>query len=204
MGERNTKQQGELKQLTPRQQRFVEEYLCDLNGTQAAIRAGYSPATANEQACDLLARAHIADAVARLKAERLASVNVSAESILRELDALARSNINHYVINDDGQVELAEGAPSNAMAAIQSIRKKTRVEVRDVDGVRTTTTYYDVELKLWDKTGTLKLMGKHAGVKACFDKLEVTGPGGGPLQIEEVRSVVVDPQAVTAHPTEGV
>jgi hypothetical protein len=111
------------------------------------------------------------------------------------MDALARSNVKHYVISDDGQVELAEGAPPNAMAAVQSVRKKTRVESRKVGDEYVTTTYYDVELKLWDKTGTLKLMGKHAGVKACSDRMEVTGPDGGPIQVEEVRNIVVDPKA---------
>ena len=44
------------KVLTPRQARFVEEYLKDLNGTQAAIRAGYSAKTANEQAAQTLSK----------------------------------------------------------------------------------------------------------------------------------------------------
>jgi phage terminase small subunit len=41
--------------MTPRQQRFLDEYLVDLNATQAAIRAGYSTRTANEQGARLLA-----------------------------------------------------------------------------------------------------------------------------------------------------
>lgn len=53
-----------MRELTNKQQRFVEEYLVDANGTQAAIRAGYSVKTANEQASGLLAKANIAEAVA--------------------------------------------------------------------------------------------------------------------------------------------
>jgi phage terminase small subunit len=49
--------------MTPRQQRFVEEYLVDLNATQAAIRAGYSARTANEQGARLLANASVAAAI---------------------------------------------------------------------------------------------------------------------------------------------
>ena len=49
--------------LNPRQQRFVDQYIIDLNGTQAAIRAGYSPRTANEQASRLLAHANVRAAV---------------------------------------------------------------------------------------------------------------------------------------------
>ena len=51
------------KVLTPRQARFVEEYLKDLNGTQASIRAGYSAKTANEQAAQNLAKLSIQQAV---------------------------------------------------------------------------------------------------------------------------------------------
>ena len=52
-----------MAELTPKQQRFVEEYIKDLNGTQAAIRAGYSPKTANEQAVRLLANVSIKTAI---------------------------------------------------------------------------------------------------------------------------------------------
>lgn len=179
--------------LTPRQQAFVAEYLIDLNGTQAAIRAGYSPNSANEQAAQLLAELSIAAAVERGKAQRLSRVNITADSVLSEMHALATSRAEHYIIDDDGNVQLAEGAPDNAMAAIKSVKRKKRVffdkttgEVDHID--------YDVELQLWDKPGTLKLMGKHANVAACFDKMEVSGPGGGPIPVEVVRSVIVDPK----------
>ena len=58
--------------LTPKQERFVAEYLIDLNATQAAIRAGYSEKTANEQGCRLLANVNIQEAlsVTRVKIEK--------------------------------------------------------------------------------------------------------------------------------------
>lgn len=59
--------------LTPKQQRFVEEYLVDLNGKQAAIRCGYKPSRAERTACELLASRKVSEAVAegqRLKTER--------------------------------------------------------------------------------------------------------------------------------------
>ena len=48
-----------MNKLTNRQKRFVEEYLIDLNARQAAIRAGYSPKTAQEQASRLLANVKV-------------------------------------------------------------------------------------------------------------------------------------------------
>jgi phage terminase small subunit len=177
------------RELNPRQKAFVAEYLIDLNATQAYIRAGYSPATAQPGSAELLSNPIVAAAVERGKAQRLARVNITADSILSEMHALATSCVEHYYIDDFGNLKLTDEAPDNAMAAVSSIKKKIR---HDKGGGIT----YEVEFRLWDKPGSLKLMGKHANVKACFDKMEVTGPDGGPLQVEQVRSVIVDPKEV--------
>lgn len=174
--------------LNSRQQALVEQMLIDNNGAQAAIRAGYSPHTAAAIASEILAEPNVAAALARAKAERLSRVNMTADTILHEMSALALARVEHFTISDEGQVALAEGAPQNAMAAVKSIKRKTTVKP---NGDRV----YDVELHLWDKPGSLKLMGKHANVAACFDKVEVTGKDGGPLEvITEVRRTVVHPE----------
>lgn len=178
------------KDLNPRQAAFVAEYLVDLNGTQAAIRAGYSPHTANEQASALLANLNIAEAVERGKAQRASRVNISQDTVLHEMSMLALSRIDHYVVSDDGQVELAEGAPEDAMAAVQSIKRKTRVHC-DAQGNITGKTY-EVELRLWDKPAPLKLTGRHVGLYP--DRVEHVGKGGGPIEIAEVRNTIVDPK----------
>jgi phage terminase small subunit len=69
-------------ELNPKQQRFVEEYLVDRNGTQAAIRAGYSPKTANVQASDLLAKPNIAAAVAEGSAKLSEKTGLDAQWVL--------------------------------------------------------------------------------------------------------------------------
>lgn len=174
--------------LTPRQAAFVHEYLIDLNGTQAAIRAGYSPATADVQASQLLGELNIAAAVAKGKAQRLARVNITADSVLSEMHALATSCVDHYKIDEFGNLKPTDDAPDNAMAAVASVKKKIR---HAKDGSVT----YEVEFRLWDKPGSLKLMGKHAGVAACSEKVEVTGKNGGPIEtITEIRRVVVHPK----------
>ena len=73
------------KQLTPKQSAFVAEYLVDLNATQAAIRAGYSPKTANEQASRLLANVNIAAAVAEAQAERATRTEINQDYVLNNL-----------------------------------------------------------------------------------------------------------------------
>lgn len=70
--------------LTDKQQRFVQEYLKDLNGTQAAIRAGYSAKTAQEQASRLLSNAMVAKAVSEAKKERAEEVGIDAAYVLRQ------------------------------------------------------------------------------------------------------------------------
>src|SRR5688572_27404276 len=75
--------------LTPKQQRFVAEYLIDLNATQAAIRAGYSPKTANRTASDLLTKPDIQALISQRKEKQLEKADVTAVRIIEELRRLA-------------------------------------------------------------------------------------------------------------------
>jgi phage terminase small subunit len=67
------------KSLTPKQRRFTEEYLLDLNGVQAAIRAGYSLPTAAAQASRLLTKANVQDAVADAVARRAERTQITSD-----------------------------------------------------------------------------------------------------------------------------
>lgn len=75
--------------LTPRQQRFVDEYLIDLNATQAAIRAGYSEKGATVRGSELLANRKVAAVVNRAMAERAAKLEITAASITTRLVSIA-------------------------------------------------------------------------------------------------------------------
>lgn len=81
------------QELTDRQARFCEEYLIDLNATQAAIRAGYSEKTANEQGARLLANVSVQEKIAELKAERAKRTEMTQDSFIQELAAVARAEI---------------------------------------------------------------------------------------------------------------
>ena len=79
--------------LTPKQERFVEEYLVDLNATKAAARAGYSERTANEQGARLLVNVSVQKAIQEAKQSRATRIAVNAEDVLRgviEVTMLAR------------------------------------------------------------------------------------------------------------------
>lgn len=68
--------------LTPRQQRFVEEYLVDLNATRAAVRAGYSERNADKIGSELLGKTRVAQAIQKAQQERSARVQVTQDSVL--------------------------------------------------------------------------------------------------------------------------
>lgn len=175
-----------LEKLEPREERFVHEYVVDLNATQAAIRAGYSP---RYNANRLMEKERITFAIERLKAQRLSRTGVDQDSVLHEMSLLAQSDISHYFVDDDGNLALAEGAPEGAMRAVQSVKKRITSR-RDKDGATTVTR--DIELKLWDKPTPLKLMGRHVGLFP--DRVEHTGKGGGPIEaVTRIERVIVDP-----------
>lgn len=168
--------------MTPKQERFVAEYLVDLNATQAAVRAGYSAKRASEIGWQLLQKTTVAQAIAEAQATRAEQVGITQTRVLAELELLAFSNLEHYTVNDVGDVTLADGAPVGAMRALQSIKRKiiTRGKGFDKEVTR------EVEIRLWDKPGPLKLAGQHVGLFA--DKHELTGKNGKP--IETVTKVV--------------
>ena len=149
-----------MAKLTEKQKRFAEEYLVDLNATQAAIRAGYSPDTANEQGSRLLANVNIKSTVDKMIAERSRRTGINADRVIREIAKIAFVNAGEIVDLDTAL--LMDKISDDDMAAIRSVKVKTFGE----DGV-------EREVKLADKLKALELLGKHLGL--FKDKLEVDG-----------------------------
>lgn len=156
--------------LTAKQARFVEQYLVDLNATQAAIRAGYSIKTAAVIGFENLRKPAIAAAVAERQTKESSKTGLRRERILREVEIMAHSCITDYVIDDAGKVELSEGAPADAMRAIKSIKRKRR-EWSDGKGDGHTVEV-EVELTFWDKPGMVRLAGKHKGIEGFSERIE--------------------------------
>lgn len=146
----------------------MREYLVDRNGTQAAIRAGYSRGTAESQASHLLRNPKVAAAVA-VKAEALAQrLDLKAEDVLREF-----SHIAHM---DPGELFDADGKPLPIHKLPEHVRRAiASVEVKKDGSVRVT---------FWDKTAGLTQLGRFH--KLFTDKKEVAGEGGGPLEVRIV------------------
>lgn len=152
-----------MGKLGARQQRFVEEYMVDLNATQAAIRAGYSPKTAKDIACENLAKPDIADAIASKQAEQSKRTGITAERVLKELAKIGFADVSDIVNLDEAAIR--RGNCKDDTAAIQSVKVK-RIPTEDGDIV-------EREFRLYDKTKALEQLGRHLGL--YNDKLRLDG-----------------------------
>lgn len=147
--------------LTEKRKRFCNEYLVDLNATQAAIRAGYSPKTANEQGARLLANVSVQEAIAKAMAERSRRTGVNQDRVIQELARIAFVNPQDVINPEDASVR--EDAAEDDLVCIQSVKVKT------MDGAKGT--FMEREVKLNDKMKALELLGKHLGM--FKDKVEL-------------------------------
>lgn len=143
-----------MAKLRERHQRFVDEYLIDLNGTQAAIRAGYSAKTANEQASRLLANVSIQQAISERMAERSRRTGINQDRVIMELAKIALVNMQDVVNMED--VTVLPDAAREDTAAIQSVKVKKTVS----DNM----TIEEREIKMADKTRALELLMRHLGM----------------------------------------
>lgn len=92
------------RSLTGKQALFVAEYLADLNATQAAIRAGYSPTRAGKTGWENLRKSNIRAAITGAQAPRLAKLDMDAEAVLAELSRIAQANVLDYMrIGEEGE-----------------------------------------------------------------------------------------------------
>lgn len=147
--------------LTEKQRRFVDEYLIDLNATQAAIRAGYSVKTAKDIGCQNLAKLNIQQAISEKMAERSKRTGVNQDRIVLELAKIAFVNAADVIDSDDASIKA--GATADDTAAIQSVKVKV-IPTKEGEGV-------EREIRLNDKLKALELLGKHLGM--WNDKLDV-------------------------------
>lgn len=149
--------------MTKKQKRFVEEYLIDLNATQAAIRAGYSPATAQQMGSENLSKPVIKAAIDTAEAERSRRTGINQDRVLREIAKLAF--VNPVDVIDLDAATIRDESTREDTACISSIKVKV---IPTEDGAIT-----EREIKTYDKLKALELLGKHLGMFS--DKLKMEG-----------------------------
>jgi len=153
--------------LTPRQQRFVAEYLKDLNGTQAAIRAGYASHAANRTASLLLTNSVISADIAKGTAQQLAKADLSATRVLEELRRLAFVDVAG-VWSDAGNLKpFTEWSEEQraALAGFEAIIKNAAAGDNKTDLVH--------KVKMTDKTKALEILARHFAL--LHDQVTIEG-----------------------------
>ena len=149
--------------LTKKQKTFIDEYLIDLNATQAAIRAGYSPDSARQSGSDNMNNPYIRAHIDKAMAERSKRTGVNADRVIQELAKMAFMNAVDVINTEDAT--LKDGALPEDTAAIQSVKVKS-IPTKDGEGV-------EREIKMADKIKALELLGKHLGMFTDKVNLEV-------------------------------
>ncbi len=176
--------------LTDKQEMFCREYLIDLNATQAAIRAGYSGKTSNEQGARLLANVSVQIRISELKAERNDRIDIDATYVLRRLIEIDQMDVLD-ILNDDGGIKSISEWPKVWRTTLSGFDLNTSVTNFD----ETTIENILKKIKWPDKVKNLELLGKHVTVQAFKEsvKSEVSGPDGSPIR----HSMVVNPEELT-------
>ena len=159
MADASGKKQDKKDKLTPKQGAFVREYVLDFNGTQAAIRAGYAPRSAEVQASRLLRIDKVRDAVKAAVAKAAERAEIDASRVLKEAFRIATSDIRN-VLSDDGKLKHPHEWGDDIAAAIASVE----VVTRPVGSGETARIEYVHKLKAWDKNSALDKLMRHLGL----------------------------------------
>lgn len=161
--------------LTGKRARFVQEFLKDLNGTQAAIRAGYSERTATVQAYELLRHPDVAAAIDAAKIERSREVGIDAAWVLKRLVAEAEADIKDLYYEDGRIKPVHEWPDVFQKGLVVGIETEELYEghgdAREHVGTR-------VKVRFSDRLRRIDLIGKHINVNAFQDVIQHKGLDG--------------------------
>jgi phage terminase small subunit len=152
-----------MAKLTPKQRAFCDEYLIDLNVTQAAIRAGYTPIYADSKAYKLLEKPEIKEYIDKRMEDRQKRTEITQDIVLEELRKIALAKpTDFFQVEDMGQYKQVniiptKDIPEDKVGAIASIKQGAN----------------GIEVKLHDRLKALELIGRHLGM--FNDRLEING-----------------------------
>jgi len=157
--------------LTAKQQRFVEEYLVDLNATQAAVRAGYSDRTAYSVGPENLKKPGIVAALTDARAKRSERTEITADRVLEEYAKIAFSDMRAFAKWGPDGVTLikSDKLPEGAALCVAEV-SETKTQFGG-----------SIKFKLHDKKGALDSVARHLGM--FTERVELTGKNGGPLEV---------------------
>lgn len=191
-----------VAKLNERQERFCNEYLIDLNATQAAIRAGYKETTAYSMGQRLLKNVEVQAYIQQRKQDRVERTEITQDMVLRELALIAFSNTADYIsvvekqatVNDESGVQIPlfdeDGKPVMYRTVEPVLTAElTEDQKRALAIIKKGRDGFDV--KPYDKVRALELLGKHLGM--FTDKVEMSGQVNNPfagLSTEDLKALV--------------
>lgn len=160
--------------LSPKQAKFVSEYLVDLNATQAAVRAGYSGKTAYSQGQRLLKHVEVAASVSKAQASRAERTEITADRVLAELAKIGFADVRK-LFTPGGNLLPPSDMDDDTAATIASVEVVTRrlpgsgddLEEQGHGGALRrggAEVEYIHKIKSWDKLGALTQIGRHLGM----------------------------------------
>jgi len=148
-----------MHRLTPKQERFVHEYLIDCNATKAAIRAGYKEKTAFAIGHENLRKPKIAELLQQKMDERSARTQIAADNVLRELARLAFSDVRKF-FDENGNLKPISELDDDAAACLAGFDVSTSSsgsgEDKEIETIK--------KIKIWDKSRNLELLARHLGL----------------------------------------
>ncbi|WP_300494571.1 terminase small subunit [uncultured Methylophaga sp.] len=155
--------------LTPRQLAFIDEYLIDFNGAQAAIRAGYSHKTAGPQAARLLVNVNISRMIAERIEARNKRLQIDSEYVLKRLIEIDQMDLID-IFEIDGHLKSIDKWPAIWRQMIQGLDVSEITSQGEVIGLLK-------KVKWPDKLKNLELLGKHTNIGAWEKKVELNQYG---------------------------
>lgn len=179
-----------MANLTPKQQRFVKEYLVDLNATQAAIRAGYSAKTAESAGSRLLRNVKVQAAIQQAMADRLKRTEIDADYVLNRLVEIDQMDCID-ILTETGELKPISEWPKVWRQFISGFEVS---ELFAGSGDERAVVGMLKKIKWPDKVKNLELIGRHVTVQAFSDKtkMEHSGPNGGPIERKPTQQEIED------------
>lgn len=171
---------GELK--AAKREQFCREYIIDLNGTQSAIRAGYSEKTANRIASEMLSKPDIQARIAELMQERSDRVRIDASYVLNRLVEIDQMDVAD-ILTEDGSLKPIKDWPKVWRTTLSGLDVMTVFNSEEA-----TTESVLKKIKWPDKVKNLELLGKHVNVNAFAEKKHE----GGNEDLAESISKLID------------
>lgn len=183
--------------LTPKQQRFVEEYLVDLNATAAYKRAGYVAKgnAAEVNATRLLRNAQVSSEIHNAKSKRALRTEITADWVLKTLAEEKKADLAD-LFDHDGSLKPVKDWPmvwrQGLVVGVESVEEfaGAGAEREQIGWVK--------KLKLSDRIKHLELIGRHVDVQAWRDQKAVTGPNGEPLTMINIDLSSATPEQLRA------